>query len=70
MTDHCPTCNHPRHEPACCEQCNCGESSLAHLTGFRKLKICAPQSFSSTSSLTRYGYDMGHRVPPRRTDQH
>lgn len=28
--ERCPTCNHAKHEPDKCTQCNCGQSEICH----------------------------------------
>ena len=59
----CHECKHDQHEPGQCKRCNCGESAISRTTSYRELEIVIP---SGNSSLTGYGYDMGHRVPKRR----
>jgi hypothetical protein len=63
----CLTCNHAQHEKGKCRQCNCGESSIVRLHGERKITLMRMrEDHPFDSSLTRYGYDRGHRVQPKR----
>lgn len=61
----CPDCKHSQHEPGRCSSCNCGESEISRTTSCREITTTGGDSFNG-STLTRYGYDMGHVVPKRR----
>jgi hypothetical protein len=60
----CLDCNHPAHEAGQCRQCNCGESAITRTTSYRELTVVFA---NPDSTLSGYGYDVGHRVPVRRT---
>lgn len=61
----CSVCAHAAHDPSCCKQCNCGEAGISHRTSYRELTMTGGDSLNG-STLTRYGYDMGHTVPKRK----
>jgi len=63
----CQDCRHAKHEAGSCKFCNCGDSEIIKLTGYRRLTLLPPDRGPVKSSLVLYGYDCGHRVPPKRT---
>lgn len=64
----CSTCGHLIHLVGQCKQCNCGDSTIIRTDAFNKLTLCGPGPFKGGSTMTLYGYDRGHRVPRRKTD--
>lgn len=64
----CDICNHPAHEPGQCKCCNCGQGDMSNLSGARRLTLLPPDRGPAGSSLNLRGYDCGHWVRHRGTD--
>jgi len=46
----CKICKHAEHEPGRCEQCNCGESDIKHVTGYKVATRIKEEPFHRTES--------------------